>query len=397
MKSTQGARGMTKARSSGPARTVSSREQPTCSEGVVQQRQPLQSDVFPVAVGEEDELEVFEDEEDYDEEGEGEEEAGDEEEEEEEDEEAVEEGAEKEEEAEEEEERQDEKGGEEDPIEEKGCWQREFLESRPIRVDFKLFFWAVYITAGLAYLHVKTSGSEQEAATQTPTTTTTTTTTKTMKTTKGGKMQHRKDVISPQTIAESSGGLERGSGTKKVSKLKKMMSGPSKGKAGEEGLLVPQGFVLTERAKDLTKTWEELKSLKEKKLSYESYLPMSCLKRPPLVNGKRPLEVRELDEDHVQSIMDSMLKHPTGHHLPFVGLIDPGQASRKEQVDLATLKNGHYDIFVLGGNQSWEARERLSCINPDNDDYKYNVCYVYVGLTVDEARQVAHMHNLAAG
>ncbi|GBG72083.1 hypothetical protein CBR_g11017 [Chara braunii] len=391
---------MTKARSSGQARTVSSRGQPACSGGVVQQRQPRQSDVFPVAAGEDDtphcgegdDVEVSEDEGEYGEEGEGEEEAGNEEEEEEEDGEAGEEGAEDEGQADEEEEGEDEEGGEEEPMEEEGCWKREFLESRPVRVDFKLFFWAVYITTGLAYLHVKTSDSEQEAATQTPTTTTTT------KTAKGAKTQCRKDVISPQTIVESSGGLERGSGTKKAPKWKKMASGPGKGKAGEEGLQVPQGFVPTERAKDLTKTWEELKSLKEKKLSHEFfYLPMSCLKRPPLVNGKRPLEVRELDEDHVQSIMDSMLKHPTGDHLPFVGLMDPGQASRKEEVDLATLRNDHYDIFVLGGNHSREARERLSCMNPDNDDYKCNVCYVYVGLTVDEARQVAHMHNLVAG
>ncbi|GBG66683.1 hypothetical protein CBR_g66818 [Chara braunii] len=36
-------------------------------------------------------------------------------------------------------------------------------------------------------------------------------------------------------------------------------------------------------------------------------------------------------------------------------------------------------------------------MNPNNEEYQYNVCYVYVGLTIDEARQVAHRHNLAAG
>ncbi|GBG86728.1 hypothetical protein CBR_g41792 [Chara braunii] len=166
MKSTQGAKGMTKPRSSGPARTVSSRGQPACSGGVVQRRQPPQSDVFPVAVGEDDtphcgegdEVEVYEDEGEYDEEGEGEEEAGDEEEEEEEDGEAGE-GADDEEGVEEEEEPEDEEEGEEDSIEEEGCWLREFLESRPVRDDFKFFFWAVYVTTSLAYLHVKVSGS----------------------------------------------------------------------------------------------------------------------------------------------------------------------------------------------------------------------------------------------
>ncbi|GBG73163.1 hypothetical protein CBR_g12881 [Chara braunii] len=109
------------------------------------------------------------------------------------------------------------------------------------------------------------------------------------------------------------------------------------------------------------------------------------------------MEVRELDEDHVKSVMDSMLKQPTGDHLPFVGLVDPVQAGRKEDVSLTKLRAGDYDIFVLGGGHSREARERLARMNPDNEEYQYNVCYVYVGLTIDEARQVAHRHNLAAG
>ncbi|GBG68118.1 hypothetical protein CBR_g2669 [Chara braunii] len=109
------------------------------------------------------------------------------------------------------------------------------------------------------------------------------------------------------------------------------------------------------------------------------------------------MEVREPDEDHVKSIMDSMLKQPTGDHLPFVGLVDPAQAGRKEDVSLAKLRAGDYDIFVLGGGNNREARERLARMNPDNEEYQYNVCYVYVGLTIDEARQVARRHNLAEG
>ncbi|GBG70251.1 hypothetical protein CBR_g6379 [Chara braunii] len=124
---------------------------------------------------------------------------------------------------------------------------------------------------------------------------------------------------------------------------------------------------------------------------------MKCLKRPPLVNGKRPMKVREPDEDHVTSIMDSMLKQPTGDHLPFVGLVDPAQAGRKEDMSLTKLRVGDYDIFVLGGGHSREARELLARMNPDNEEYQYNVCYVYVGLTIDEARQVTHKHNLGAG
>ncbi|GBG66805.1 hypothetical protein CBR_g68791 [Chara braunii] len=109
------------------------------------------------------------------------------------------------------------------------------------------------------------------------------------------------------------------------------------------------------------------------------------------------MEVREPDEDHVKSIMDSMLKQPTGDHLPFVGLVDPAQAGRKEDVSLTKLRAGDYDIFVLGGGHSREGRERLACVNADNEEYQHNVCYVYIGLTIDEARQVAYRHNLAPG
>ncbi|GBG83164.1 hypothetical protein CBR_g36780 [Chara braunii] len=386
---------------------------------------------------------VGEEEEGEGEEGEGEEkeEEGGGEGEEEQEEEEEEEGGEKEEEEEEEEEKEggekeeeeeeeEEEGGEEeiededeDPMEEDGRWHREFLESRPVRSDFKYFFWVMYVTTGLAYLHVKTSGNsvyvqigeilfaahvtekyliaelwvvikEETEKSQTPTTMTT-------MVTKGGskaRSQRPKDVISPQTIVGSSGSLERGSGTKtisgKIRGKKTVMPGPPhpegqrEGKGRGEELQVPQGFLSNERMEDLTKTWEEFKSLKEKKLSHESFLlPMRCLKRPPLVNGKIPMEVRESDEDHVKSIMDSMLKQPTGDHLPFVGLVDPAQAGRKED----------YDIFVLGDGHSRKARERLARMNPDNEEYQYNVCYVYVGLKIDEARQVAHRHNLAAG
>ncbi|GBG89450.1 hypothetical protein CBR_g49240 [Chara braunii] len=142
MKTSRGARGASKGRSARRTGTVSSRGQRACSERVVQQRRPPEQDDFPqMREGDEDEY-VLEEGEfvagegvGEEEEGEGEEGEGEEEEEE-----GVEEEEEEEEGEEEEEEEEEEEDNEEDPMEEDDNWQREFLESRPVRSDFKYFF-----------------------------------------------------------------------------------------------------------------------------------------------------------------------------------------------------------------------------------------------------------------
>ncbi|GBG83161.1 hypothetical protein CBR_g36777 [Chara braunii] len=232
-----------------------------------------------------------------------------------------------------------------------------------------------------------------------------------------GQQMRPQNVVSPQTCVASTGVLERGSGTKaKPPKQKALAKAPTPSKGSEkakttsvkgkekakdkqEEIQVPQGFVPGEQTQELTKVWEELKSLNAKKISNESfYLSMSCMERPPLdAKGKRPLEVRESDEDHISLLMDSMIRQPVGDHLPFVGLVDPKEAKDKRAVDLNKLRAGKYLVFILGGDHCREARERLMAMYPDNEEYKFNVCYVYAGLTVDEAGQVTHMHNLATG
>ncbi|GBG69941.1 hypothetical protein CBR_g4767 [Chara braunii] len=233
-------------------------------------------------------------------------------------------------------------------------------------------------------------------------------------------------VVSPQTCVESSAALEKGSGTKtkapkkkvlaekaaasskrkgkapqdelgtKPKALKKKVRAPKvaasskgKGKTPQDELQVPRGLVPGELNYELIRAWNELESLKEKKISQEPfYLPMSCLRRPPDDGaGNRPLEIRESKEDHVSTIMDSMITCPTGDHLPFVGVVDPSKVKDKKDVDLARLRKGGYTIYVLGGGRCREAMERLQKIYPDKEDYKWNVCYVYAGLTTEEARQ----------
>ncbi|GBG86584.1 hypothetical protein CBR_g41648 [Chara braunii] len=186
---------------------------------------------------------------------------------------------------------------------------------------------------------------------------------------------------------------------KKVPAPKVAASSKEKGKTPQDELQVPRGLVPGELNDEMTRAWNELESLEEKKIFQEPfYLPMSCLRRPPDDGaGNRSLEIREPEEYHVSTIMDSMITCPTGDHLPFVGVVDPSEVKDKKDVDLARLRKGGYTIYVLGGGHCREARERLQKIYPDKEDYKWNVCYVYAGLTIEEAGQVGHKHNLAAG
>jgi hypothetical protein len=128
-------------------------------------------------------------------------------------------------------------------------------------------------------------------------------------------------------------------------------------------------------------------------------LPLTCMERPPVdsPDGVRSFEIREPNDLHVRLLMASMLKNPVGDHLPFVGVIDPRQCSRKEDVDRAKLKRGGYTVWIVGGGHSREARERLVMQHPNVLHFQRNLCFVYAGLTAKEARKVGHTHNFVAG
>ncbi|GBG66685.1 hypothetical protein CBR_g66820 [Chara braunii] len=140
--------------------------------------------------------------------------------------------------------------------------------------------------------------------------------------------------------------------------------------------------------------------LHPKKLGDESIsLPMSCMARPPVdtPDGRRSREIREPGEYQVRVLMTSMGRAPCGDHLPFVGMIDPSQCTFVDQVDKQKLRDGGYTVWILGGGHYGEARSRLMLKHPTVDFYKRYTCYVYVGLTVEEAILVGHEHNRAAG
>ncbi|GBG90283.1 hypothetical protein CBR_g50461 [Chara braunii] len=78
-------------------------------------------------------------------------------------------------------------------------------------------------------------------------------------------------------------------------------------------------------------------------------------------------------------------------------MIDPAECTAVDRVDVQKLRSGGYTIWILGGGHCHEARSRLMVKHPHVDFYKRYVCYVYVGLTVEESLLVGHEHNNAAG
>ena len=76
----------------------------------------------------------------------------------------------------------------------------------------------------------------------------------------------------------------------------------------------------------------------------------------------------------------------------FVLLVDPKDCARKEDFDVN--KRETYKYFVIGGNHSLCAKLDLAKIKPNYAPYKRVQAYVYAGLSVAEARNLAWGHNI---
>jgi hypothetical protein len=153
--------------------------------------------------------------------------------------------------------------------------------------------------------------------------------------------------------------------------------------------------------KEREELWATLERIaQDKKIDEIPFnLPLTCMDRPPVDgdDGSRSYEIREPNDLHVRLLMASMLKNPVGDHIPFAGVIDPKQCSKIEDVDIAKLKRGGYNVWIVGGGHSREARQRLMLQHPNVLHFQRNLCFVYVGLTAKEARKVGHTHNFIAG
>jgi hypothetical protein len=71
----------------------------------------------------------------------------------------------------------------------------------------------------------------------------------------------------------------------------------------------------------------------------------------------------------------------------FVLLVDPKQCARKEDFNIDRKDTNKY--YIIGGNHSVCAKLNLAKIKPDYALYKRVQAFVYAGLKIAEARNLA--------
>ena len=122
-------------------------------------------------------------------------------------------------------------------------------------------------------------------------------------------------------------------------------------------------------------------------------LPITLVNRPPVcpATGRRPLEIREPHNLHVQNLKKKMKINPHATVVPFLVMVDPNQCESVNEFDINNPEK--YQYFVIGGSHSAEARRQLVKEHPTTYFFKYAECKIYVGLTVDEAKLLAWDHN----
>jgi hypothetical protein len=72
---------------------------------------------------------------------------------------------------------------------------------------------------------------------------------------------------------------------------------------------------------------------------------------------------------------------------PFVLLVDPKDCPTKEDFDVSRRET--YKYYVIGENHSLCAKLDLAKIKPDYAPYKRMQAFVYDGLSIAEARNLA--------
>ena len=122
-------------------------------------------------------------------------------------------------------------------------------------------------------------------------------------------------------------------------------------------------------------------------------LLITLVNRPPIdpISGRRPLEIREPHNLHVQNLKKKMKINPHATVVPFLVMVDPDQCANVHDFDISNPEK--YQYFVIGGSHSAEARRQLVKEHPTTYFFKYAECKIYVGLTVDEAKLLAWDHN----
>ncbi|MCO5563324.1 hypothetical protein L7F22_016965 [Adiantum nelumboides] len=123
-------------------------------------------------------------------------------------------------------------------------------------------------------------------------------------------------------------------------------------------------------------------------------LPISVIERPPVDphTEKWPLEVRAIIEQHVHNLKFKMENKPNAIVLPLLVLVDRQQCPRRNSWVKANAES--YTYWILGGTHSLIAKQELAAEFEHVDTYKMAMCWVYAGLTDEEAKVLALDHNI---
>ena len=103
-------------------------------------------------------------------------------------------------------------------------------------------------------------------------------------------------------------------------------------------------------------------------------LPITLVNRPPLDpdTGRRPLEIHEPRNPHVQNLKKKKKINPRVTVVPFLVMVDPQQCATINDFDISNLEM--YQYFVIGGSHSAEARRQLVKEHPTAYFFKYAEC-----------------------
>ncbi|MCO5559110.1 hypothetical protein L7F22_012702 [Adiantum nelumboides] len=124
------------------------------------------------------------------------------------------------------------------------------------------------------------------------------------------------------------------------------------------------------------------------------FLPISVIECPPVDahTGKRSLEVSAIIEQHVHNLKFKMKNKPNAIVLPLLVLVDRQQCPTKHSWIKANAES--YTYWVLGGTHSLIAKQELAAEYEHVDSYETAMCWVYAGLTNEEAKVLALDHNI---
>ncbi|MCO5600319.1 hypothetical protein L7F22_054429 [Adiantum nelumboides] len=124
------------------------------------------------------------------------------------------------------------------------------------------------------------------------------------------------------------------------------------------------------------------------------FLPISVIERPPVDphTGKRSLEVCAVIEQHVHNLKFKMKIKPNVIVLPLLVLVDRQQCPTKNSWVKVNVES--YTYWVFGDTHSLIAKQELAAEYEYVDTYKMAMCWVYAGLTDEEAKVLALDHNI---